>query len=407
VSLVLLFLVGAFAVVGSGANGVAGAGVRRVPVASFRPAANPPIVAGDSFTYGYSDYGGTPAPTATFSGTLTITATSGASFMGLNNLTELYLTDSLATEIDSDSQYLGFAAGKAGSVEELYFGDSIDYQDDATDETYVTDVYPAGLVQDQYPEAAGLRWSPSAMDYYDEQEVPADYSYFYEDAETKYADGSYSTLETFNEDSATTYYTDKVSPDGSALSTDPGFPTITIAVPVYETNSYAIPVTSTNPSTGKGSTVYVPDWYPGHAAASPPAIGLVEDVGLSITPRACLTRSGFAAFRIHSTRQITDPLEGTVTTTVADTYDAAGLGTICSIMTTKIANYDYSKTGRYTSGGLSTKVSVLTSESGPKPLSSFISSRGGLTRAFMPHIPLELFTRGRPRVRHPRRFPTL
>jgi hypothetical protein len=185
-----------------------------------------------------------------------------------------------------------------------------------------------------------------------------------------------------------------------------------ISPPVYGKNAYVIPVSvsggdpdvarSTSAAAG---TVDVPDWYPGHAFVSPLAIGFVENAGLTVTPGVCGIRRGLAAFKMHATQQKTDPLEGTVTTTVGDTFDAAGLGTVCSISTTRIAFYDAAKTGRYVGQNVQSRVSILTSESGPKPLSAFIDARG-LVRAFMPHIPVALFARGghpvSPRLRRPR-----
>jgi hypothetical protein len=152
--------------------------------------------------------------------------------------------------------------------------------------------------------------------------------------------------------------------------------TVTVGLPAVQHAKAVIPVTTAggNPLPGKpkpASTVDVPDWYPSHDAAPKPlASSEITDKGLVSAPAACGKRAGVKAFDLHGESTRLDPLAATYLVETEDEYDAAGLGSICSILESKTSEYSDSafESGKVIGTVTTTAVTILTSESGPKPL---------------------------------------
>jgi len=368
----------------------------------LRPDATPPVLPGDVF-----NYASTSTTTITFVGSpnpivekasldYTIKASSPSSFnkhAGLTKLTYIFPTISAIT---AESSYVGFIAGD-GAMEEILYGDETSEKIPAGNNTFEsgtsTQTEAVGSIQSVFPEAAGQHWSPAAT-----STTVTDLtgkSASDKATDTEFADGTVTSVDVSIDGAMKQTTTKTVSANGTGKITialtgyNPS--STTVGLPAVQHGKVVIPVTTVlgtqlPAKPGPSSTLDVPDWYPSHDAPPKPLYSIeVTDKGVVSAPAACGKRAGTKAFDLHGTSTKLDPVSATYSTTTEDEYDAAGLGPICTVGTTK--SYDYSETafdtGKVTGTVDSVAISILTSESGPKPLFGIAGGAQPFSLGFM------------------------
>jgi hypothetical protein len=350
-----------------------------------RPDATPPVLPGDVF-----DFASASTTTITLTGVkpivekttfdYTIKASGPATFDHRTKLTKLAYTFPVGNATLSDDEYVGFVAGD-GAMEEVLYGVTTSTKDvtpTGTESGTSTQTFPAGGIESVFPEVAGQHWSPAAT-----STTVSDLtgkSAGDKLTETEFADGSLTSDDVATEGSSkvTTVKTIAANGTGKLDETITGFnpETVSVGLPAVQHSKTVIPVTTAGGNAlpakpAPAMTIEVPDWYPSHDAPPKPLYSAeVTDKGLVSAPAACGKRAGTKAFDLHGESTKLDPVAASYTTTVEDEYDAAGLGPICS--TEKFETYNYSElafeTGKVISSVVTSDVSILTSESGPKPL---------------------------------------
>jgi hypothetical protein len=351
-----------------------------VPLAS-----NPPILAGDVFHYSTKS---TTTITTTglkpivesFSETFSIAASAGATFDGRKGLTKLTYVYGVGSASTTVYAYVGFEPSGA-LMRELLYGSTESSSAFGASQSSVS-TYPAGAIEAYYPEAAGQRWTPAATFTTVSQEAePGGTS---KTTRTDYLDGSYVSDSSSVTGATKVAVTQVLASNGSGKTTTSATGdnngSVTYALPVAKSGKNYIPETAegANPLPAKptpAKTYDVPDWFPGHAApAHPLAVSEITDKGIVTTPAACGAFKGVKAYELESTSRTLDPVDGTYTTLVGYEYDVPGRGNVCSLSTE--AGDDYSNspptaTGALTGTTRTVSVTVLTSESGPKPLAGY------------------------------------
>jgi hypothetical protein len=350
----------------------------------FGPQATPPVLAGDVF-----HYAGKSVSTSTSPGSkpvvkdttesFTISVSGNATFDKRSGLTKLAFEYAGVTE--SVAEYVGFTPA-GGVMQERAYGATVTEKDTGQLVTS-TETIAAGQILDEYPEVAGLRWNPAATSVTVVKLTGSGEAGSGKDV--SYADGSYSDFVSANIGGGAfvTEITDTLDATGAGsivgVQTGTNKQTVTFGLPVKAKSGFAIPVTSAGgnnlpakPTPAK--TVHVPDWFPSHDLASRPLYDAsIVNEGLVSTPATCGARARVKAFDVRSTETTLDPVGGFYDVAVYDEYDAAGLGNVCATETDMTYFYDNGPplgpgTGKLTSTSKLVSVSVLTSESGPKPL---------------------------------------
>ncbi len=368
-----------------------------VPLAS-----NPPILAGDVFHYSTKSTTtittvGLKPIVESVSGTLTITASGGATFDGRKGLTKLAYVYAFGGTSSTEYAYIGFEPSGALMRELLYGSTQATSEYGATESSIST--YPAGAIEAYYPEAAGQRWSPAAtFTTVSQDAAPGETS---KTTRTDYLDGSYVSDQNSVTGSTKASVTATLSSNGTGKtttsSTGDNNGSGTFGLPVAKSGKYYIPETTEggNPLRAKPTpteTYEVPDWFPSHdAPAHPLAVSEVTNKGLVTTPTTCGAFKGIKAYELESTSSTLDPIDGSIETSIGYEYDVPGRGNVCSTSTMSGESYSNSPpkaTGALTGTTKSVTVTVLTSESGPKPLTGYpvISQPRALTTPLVKQI---------------------
>jgi hypothetical protein len=361
---------------------VGGGGKPAASALTFAPQATPPVLPGDVF-----HYAGTSVDTSTAAGqkpvvtksaeNLSIAATGNATFDKRTGLTRLQYVYAGLNE--TFYEYVGFPAAGAVMQERVY-GVTLTSKT-STDDSVVTTTYPVGEVLDEYPEAAGLRWNPAAQSISigkDNGKSGTSEGDFIINA-----DGSYNDSISADSGGFKSAFTNTLDSTGTATivteQTDENKGKTTYGLPVKAKSGFAIPVTTAGGNAlpakpAPAKTIDVPDWFPSHDLASRPLEDAsIVNEGVVSTPAACGVRARVRAFDLHGTETTLDPLAGTYEIDVYDEYDAASLGNVCAIETDTTYSYDNGPpdgtgTGKLTNTDKTVSVTILTSESGPKPL---------------------------------------
>ncbi len=342
-------------------------------------AANPPVLPGDVFNYATKATVTTTIPgsqptSTVVNSTFSAKATNGASFDHRKDLIKLQFTYSAVPgEVVND--YVGFAAGD-GAMEAILYG-TVTELSTAAETELITQVYPTGSIEIVYPEAKGQTWSPAAP--FTSVGKVTQGAAVTNTSSSVALDGSFTATSDTTEGSFTEDVKETLASNGSGQITlaKTGYNTSTVqfGLPIeLSATTYGIPVTVAGGNALPASptppfTFPTADWFPsGKSAPSPLSTATIADHGLTTTPAGCGARAGIGAQVLSGTVSEVNTLAGTVVTTTYDQYDAAGMGTVCTLETTTVKTFANTSTGKLASEVKTVSATILTSESGPKPL---------------------------------------
>jgi hypothetical protein len=268
---------------------------------------------------------------------------------------------------------------------EIFYGSQSFYTYDggALTETDTLTISGGALVH-EYPEALGQHWS-TATATTEVGTITGQESG--KSTHVTFLDGTYTTEATYVAGSEKEVSTTSVSANGKAKITDSltntNVKVTEVGSPVASHGKFVLPFSVSGGNAlpnapTPAQTVDVPDWFPSHDLPPNPLYsGETVNKGLVTTPAVCGKRAGLKAYLLYTTVAVLDPLLGTDKTTVTSEYDAPSLGDVCStedILTDEYANGSSGipqATGKLTATVKENIVSILTAETGPKPLLGF------------------------------------
>jgi hypothetical protein len=243
------------------------------------------------------------------------------------------------------------------------YKDTIDEGNGVVEHDSMKLTYATPFINDVLPQTASASWAEpvavqeSVDDYY---QTSTNSPNILSGTETRAADGSY-TVSGMVYDVPTTRLLRSNGSGYVIAGPASGSTEWSFGLPAKQSGHEVIPATESY--AGMSATNFVPDWYPGgNLPTSPLATAKSTDLGPIKAPSACAKRAGTLATHLQSTSSALDPVAGTLTTDVLDTYVVAGVGTICSLDDVIEKVYDTENTGALTSTTQTTTSQVLVSE---------------------------------------------